>query len=153
VLLLTARGDEVDRLLGLELGADDYVVKPFSPREVAARVRAILKRSSREHSRPDGVVEIGDLRVDPLSRDVSMRGSPVDLKPKEFDLLLFLAANPRQVFSRSQLLEQVWDSHSSWQDPSTVTVHVSRLRHAIEIDPNKPRHLTTVWGVGYRFEP
>lgn len=153
VIMLTARNDESDRILGLEMGADDYVVKPFSPRELAARVRAVLKRSARPRPNPDPILEVGELRIDPGSRDVTFRGRMVDLKPKEFDLLWFLASNPRQVFSRAQLLEQVWESNSAWQDPSTVTVHIRRVRKAIEPDPADPRYLITIWGVGYRFEP
>ncbi|HHC08629.1 MAG TPA: response regulator transcription factor [Actinobacteria bacterium] len=155
VILLTARSEEPDRILGLELGADDYVVKPFSPREVAARVRTVLRRSS---ERPPPVEEerrmdFGDLVVDPRTREVLVAGEPVDLTPKEFDLLAFLASSPRQVFSRGQLLEHVWASSVEWQDPSTVTVHVRRIRQKIEPDPDEPRWVTTVWGVGYRFEP
>lgn len=153
VIMLTARSDEADRVLGLELGADDYVVKPFSPRELAARVRAVLKRSN-QSSRPDrGLLEVGELTMDFLSRETRIGERSVDLKPKEFDLLHFLASHPRQVFSRGQLLKQVWDSDTAWQDPSTVTVHVRRVRQAIEPEPNTPRYVTTVWGVGYRFEP
>jgi len=153
VIMLTARSEEADRILGLELGADDYVVKPFSPRELVARVRAVLKRSSGEVRAYEDVVDVGDFRIDPLTREAWVSGRALDLKPKEFDLLLYMANHPRQVFSRGQLLEHVWESHSGWQDPSTVTVHVRRVRVAIESDPDIPRYLTTVWGVGYRFEP
>lgn len=152
VILLTARGEETDRVLGLELGADDYVVKPFSPRELAARVRAVLKRSmtpSVAHSK----LVFSDLSIDPSTREVRVRGKLVDMTPKEFDLLYFLASSPRQVFSRGQLLGHVWDSTSNWQDPSTVTVHVRRVRQKIERNPQSPTRLLTVWGVGYRFEP
>jgi two-component system, OmpR family, phosphate regulon response regulator PhoB len=152
VIMLTARSEETDRVLGLELGADDYVVKPFSPRELAARVRTVLKRSDGPSVRPGTVTEVGDLRIDSGSREVEVGGQAVELTPKEFDLLVFLATHPRQVFSRSQLLEQVWDSNTSWQDPSTVTVHVRRIRQKIESNPDHPRRITTVWGVGYRFE-
>lgn len=151
VILLTARTDESDRILGLELGADDYVVKPFSPRELAARVRSVLRRS-----RPGSLpvrLEFGDLVIDGSTREVECGGAVVELTPKEFDLLAFLAGSPRQVFSRAQLLEQVWDSSADYQDPSTVTVHVRRLRKKIEADPVQPRWIHTVWGVGYRFEP
>ncbi len=151
VILLTARAEEPDRVLGLELGADDYVVKPFSPRELAARVRSVLRRA--RPGPPSTRVEYGDLIVDGATREVSIGGAPVELTPKEFDLIAHLAANPRQVFSRGQLLEQVWDSSSEYQDPSTVTVHVRRLRQKIEDDPSHPRWLQTVWGVGYKFEP
>ena len=152
VIMLTARGEETDRVLGLELGADDYVVKPFSPRELAVRVRTVLKRSAGTGLRPGSVVEVGDLRIDPGSREIEVCGDAVELTPKEFDLLAFLATHPRQVFSRSQLLEQVWDSNTAWQDPSTVTVHVRRIRQKIESNPDRPKRITTVWGVGYRFE-
>ncbi len=151
VILLTARGEEADRVLGLELGADDYVVKPFSPRELTARVRSVLRRtSSRQESRH---LEFDGLVVDTATREVLVDGRPVELTRKEFDLLAFLAASPRQVFSRGQLLQQVWDSSAEWQDPSTVTVHVRRIRQKIEEDPEQPRWIATVWGVGYRFEP
>ena len=113
VIMLTARGDEVDRILGLELGADDYVVKPFSPRELAARVRAILKRSSSNSRTPDSVVEVGEFRIDPLTREAWVSGTSLELKPREFDLLLFMANHPRQVFSRGQLLEQVWEAYGN----------------------------------------
>ncbi len=152
VIMLTARGEETDRVLGLELGADDYVVKPFSPRELAARVRAVLKRSDRARLESDSVIEIDELRIDPGAREVGVKGRIIEFTPKEFDLLVFLATHPRQVFSRSQLLEQVWDSNTSWQDPSTVTVHVRRIRQKIESNPDQPKRITTVWGVGYRFE-
>ncbi|MGB7860957.1 MAG: response regulator transcription factor [Acidimicrobiia bacterium] len=152
VIMLTARSDEIDRVLGLELGADDYVVKPFSPRELSARVRAVLKRAGAAGREPHETIEVGELRIDARTREVWVSGLPVSLKPREFDLLLFLATNPRQVFSRGQLLEHVWDSHAGWQDPSTVTVHVRRVRQAIEDDPDSPQRLVTVWGVGYRLE-
>ncbi len=151
VILLTARTEEADRVLGLELGADDYVVKPFSPRELAARVRTVLRRA-----RPVATpmrLEFDGLVIDGSSRDVLVDGQGVELTPREFDLLAFLAAAPRQVFSRGQLLEQVWDSSPDYQDPSTVTVHVRRIRQKIEADPERPRWIATVWGVGYRFEP
>ena len=154
VILLTARTDETDRVLGLELGADDYVVKPFSPRELAARVRTILRRAGR--SEPQAPVEslvFDGLEIDGRSREVRVDGDFVNLTAKEFDLLAFLAGAPKQVFSRGQLLEQVWDSSTDWQDASTVTVHIRRIRRKIERDPNEPRWIATVWGVGYRFEP
>lgn len=152
VILLTARTEEPDRVLGLELGADDYVVKPFSPRELAARVRSVLRRAAPAAAR-DERLEFADLVIDGSTREVRVGGEPVEMPPKEFDLLFFLAASPRQVFSRGQLLEQVWESSADWQDPSTVTVHVRRLRQKIEDDPDRPSRITTVWGVGYRFEP
>jgi DNA-binding response OmpR family regulator len=152
VILLTARTEEPDRVLGLELGADDYVVKPFSPRELAARVRTVLRRT--RSTEPVGErLTFPGIEIDGVTREVLVEGQPVELTPKEFDLLAFLAASPRQVFSRGQLLEQVWDSSAEWQDPSTVTVHIRRLRQKIEKDPEQPRTITTAWGVGYRFEP
>ncbi len=152
VILLTARAEEVDRVVGLELGADDYVVKPFSPRELAVRVRNLLRRTARPA--PDGaVLRFGSLTIDPSAREVSVDGDLVTLTPKEFDLLLVLARSPRQVFSRRELLQLVWDSAPEYQDPATVTVHVGRLRQKLETDPDHPRWIDTVWGVGYRFEP
>jgi DNA-binding response OmpR family regulator len=153
VIMLTARGEETDRVVGLELGADDYVTKPFSPREVVARVRAVLRRSSMKPSTgTPGIVTVGDLEIDGLGRGAQLRGVPIKLTRKEFDLLLLLASNPGRAFTRSELLEEVWDF--AWDgDTSTVTVHVRRLREKIETDPSEPRHLVTVWGVGYRFDP
>ncbi len=149
VILLTARGDETDRVAGLELGADDYVVKPFSPKELVARVRSVLRRSA-----PTGTtVEYDGLRIDPTAREVHVDGDLVEVTRREFELLHHLATHPRQVFSRAQLLKAVWDSSPEWQDPSTVTVHVRRLRTKIERDPENPRWLATQWGVGYRFDP
>ena len=152
VILLTARTEETDRVLGLELGADDYVIKPFSPRELVARVRSVLRRSSPAPA-PAGTLEFGSLLIDEQARVVTLDADEIEMTPKEFDLLAFLARSPRQVFSRAQLLEQVWDSSPDWQDPSTVTVHVRRLRRKLEADQENPRWITTVWGVGYRFEP
>jgi DNA-binding response OmpR family regulator len=151
VILLTARGDEVDRIVGLELGADDYVTKPFSPRELAARVRTVLRRSGPEAPRAERV-EVGDLVVDASTRQVTNAGKPVALTAKEFDLLWFLACHPRRVFSRDQLMSRVWGYEAAF-DTGTVTVHVRRLREKIEADPSKPRLLETVWGVGYRLTP
>lgn len=159
VILLTARTEEIDRVLGLELGADDYVVKPFSPRELAVRVRNMLRRSSLvgapsgSSSSPATVLDFGDLRIDPEAREVSVAGTVISLTRKEFDLLVLLARSPRQVFSRRQLLELVWESSADFQDPATVTVHVGRLRQKIEARPEEPRWIVTAWGIGYRFEP
>jgi DNA-binding response OmpR family regulator len=153
VILLTARTDEVDRVLGLELGADDYVVKPFSPRELAVRVRNMLRRAAPSIPTESDLVAYGDLQIDPAAREVTVRGNVVAFTPKEFDLLLLLARAPRQVFSRRQLLELVWDSSPDYQDPATVTVHVGRIRQKIEAAPDDPRWIVTAWGVGYRFEP
>ena len=153
VILLTARTDEADRIIGLELGADDYVTKPFSPRELVARVRSVLRRASSEPDPGPGLLEFDGLTVDTTSREVFVDGDPAILTAREFDLLAFLAASPRQVFSRGQLLDHVWQSSPEWQDTSTVTVHVRRIRHKIEKDPERPERLLTVRGVGYRFEP
>jgi DNA-binding response OmpR family regulator len=152
VILLTARTEEADRVLGLELGADDYVVKPFSPRELVARVRSVLRRST-VPEKPAEVLEFDGLTINEQAHVVMLDGVEIETTPKEFDLLAFLARSPRQVFSRGQLLEQVWDSSADWQDPSTVTVHVRRLRRKLESDQENPRWITTVWGVGYKFEP
>ena len=152
VILLTARAEESDRVLGLELGADDYITKPFSPRELVARVRTVLRRAQPTPSAVT-VVQFDGLRLDLPAREVLVDETPVALTAKEFDLLAFLAQAPRQVFSRAQLLHHVWDSSPDFQDPATVTVHVRRLRHKIEANPEQPRWITTVWGVGYRFEP
>jgi DNA-binding response OmpR family regulator len=152
VIMLTARSDEADRVSGLELGADDYVVKPFSPRELVARVRSVLRRSQAP-STSGSRLEFDDLVIDEATREVTVDGTEVALTVKEFDLLAFLAHSPRQVFSRGQLLEHVWDSSADYQDPSTVTVHVRRLRQKIEPNADDPRWVITVRGIGYRFEP
>jgi len=153
VIMLTARSEESDRVAGLELGADDYVVKPFSPRELAARVNSVLRRAAPRTPAVAGVLAFDGLVVDPRAREVHRDGELVDLTPKEFDVLVHLASSPRQVFSRADLLQDVWQSSPDWQDPATVTVHVRRIRNKIESDPENPRWITTVWGVGYRFEP
>ena len=151
VILLTARGDEVDRIVGLELGADDYVTKPFSPRELAARVRTVLRRSGPEAPREERL-SVGELVIDAATREVTNGDAPVQLTATEFDLLWFLASHPRRVFSRDQLMSRVWGYEAAF-DTGTVTVHVRRLREKIEADPSKPRLLETVWGVGYRLSP
>ena len=151
VILLTAMGAESDRIRGLDLGADDYIVKPFSPGEFAARVRSVVRRTRRTDTGDS--IEHDGLVIDLKSREVRVNGNLVDTTAKEFDLLAYLAGSPRQVFSRGQLLEQVWESSSEWQDPATVTEHVRRIRRKIEADPDKPRWVKTVRGVGYRFEP
>lgn len=154
VIMLTARGQETDRIYGLELGADDYVVKPFSPAELVARVKAVLRRS-RDAPLAGGTshsIDFDSLSIDPTTRQVRVGDQNVDLTATEFNLLLFLAAHPRQVFSRDRLLENVW-GYSNYVDPSTVTVHIRRLREKIEVDPGNPRCLVTVWGVGYKFDP
>ncbi|MEU8380214.1 response regulator transcription factor [Streptosporangium sp. NPDC048865] len=152
VIMLTALGDEMDRVVGLETGADDYVTKPFSPRELALRVQSVLRRA-RGTSLPaaTGVLRDGELTVDVGAHEVRLRGDEIMLTAREFDLLAHLMRNPRQAFSRSALLDQVWGW--SFGDSSTVTVHVRRLREKIEPDPTDPRRIVTVWGVGYRYEP
>jgi two-component system, OmpR family, phosphate regulon response regulator PhoB len=153
VILLTARGHETDRIVGLKMGADDYVVKPFSPGELAARVASVLRRSRNTQPDTNRKLDFGDLSIDVARHEVYLDDNLVELTAKEFDLLAFLAGSPRQVFSREQLLEQVWSSRSAWQDPATVTEHIRRVRHKIEANPDKPRWITTLRGVGYRFEP
>ena len=151
VILLTARGDEADRIVGLELGADDYVTKPFSPRELAARVRTVLRRAQPAAPREERLTFDG-LELDAATRDVRRNGELLRLTAKEFDLLWFLASHPRRVFSRDQLMSRVW-GYESALDTGTVTVHMRRLREKLEEDPSRPRLLETVWGVGYRFVP
>jgi DNA-binding response OmpR family regulator len=151
VILLTARGEEADRIVGLELGADDYVTKPFSPRELAARVRTVLRRSNGAVPSQE-TIAFGEIELDGASREVSRAGNVVRLTAKEFELLWFLAAHPRHVFSRDQLMAGVW-GYEAAVDTGTVTVHVRRLREKIETDPSHPRHLRTIWGVGYRLDP
>lgn len=153
IIMLTARRDEVDRIAGLEMGADDYILKPFSPQEVVSRVRAVLRRTKPQ---PDQAAEqpltFPTMVVDPQTRLVTIDGEEIVLTAKEFDTLWLLAQHPRQVFTRNHLLERVWGI-SDYIDPSTVTVHIRRLREKIEPDPSAPHHLITVWGVGYKFEP
>jgi len=151
VILLTAKGEESDRVIGLRLGADDYVVKPFSPAELVARVDAVLRRVDRPVEQAEPLV-VGEIWIDPASRQVTVSGVPVVLTQREFDLLLFMARHPHRVFSRNQLMDAVWQ-YSFYTDTSTVTVHIRRLRSKLERDPGHPRHLETVWGVGYRFAP
>jgi DNA-binding response OmpR family regulator len=158
VIMLTARGEEADRIAGLELGADDYIAKPFSPRELTARVKAVLRRATGPltgQSEP-GVLRAGapdgpELEVDTVAHEARLDGQLVALTAKEFDLLVHLMRNPRRALRREELLQEVWGF--SYGDTSTVTVHVRRLREKIETDPSQPRFVCTVWGVGYRFEP
>jgi DNA-binding response OmpR family regulator len=152
VIMLTARGDEADRIVGLELGADDYVTKPFSPRELVARVRTVLRRGSQTDDRTEERIRFGDIEIEAGAREVRKRGSALKLTAREFDLLFFLARHPRRVFSRDQLMSRVWGYEAAF-DSGTITVHVRRLREKIEDDPAQPRYLETVWGVGYRFSP
>ncbi len=153
IILLTSRREEADRIAGLELGADDYVVKPFSPQEVVSRVRAVLRRT---RPAPQAIEErsldFGELSINPQTRLVTLNAQEIALTAKEFDLLYHLAQHPRQVFTRDQLLESIWGM-SDYIDPGTVTVHIRRLREKIERDPATPTRLVTVWGVGYKFEP
>ncbi len=162
IIMLTARKEETDRIIGLEMGADDYVVKPFSPQELVSRVRAVLRRTMTSPTTPESgptfstssprPLRFDHLTIDPTTRLVTLDGREVMLTAKEFDLLWLLTSHPRQVFSRTQLLDRVW-GETEYLDPSTVTVHVRRLREKIEPDPSNPRHVLTAWGVGYKFEP
>jgi len=151
IVMLTAKGETADRIQGLELGADDYIVKPFSPREVVLRVKAVLRRLEPGLGDAGESIEIQGLSLDPASRSVEVEGAPVNLTAKEFDLLHFLMRHHHQVFSRDQLLDQVW-GYDFFGDASTVTVHVRRLREKVEVDPSSPCRLVTVWGVGYKFD-
>ena len=153
IIMLTARREEPDRIAGLELGADDYVTKPFSPQELVSRVRAVLRRAQPAGKGPDEVeITSGPLNINQQKRLLSVSGEEIPLSVKEFELLWFLMSNPRQVFSRDQLLENVWGL-SQYIDPGTVTVHIRRIREKIEKDTANPRYIQTVWGVGYKFEP
>ena len=151
IIILTARREELDRISGLEMGADDYVLKPFSPQEVVSRVRAVLRRGATESPESQRSVTVGDLTVDPVTRMVTRDGQTITLTAREFDMLHFLVRHPRQVFTRDQLLENVWGV-AEYIDPGTVTVHVRRLREKIEADAALPTRIVTVWGVGYKFE-
>jgi DNA-binding response OmpR family regulator len=151
VIMLTARGEEADRIVGLELGADDYVTKPFSPRELAARVRTVLRRAGPADA-PAETLAFGDVTLQRATRELRKGQQEIRLTAKEFDLLWFLARHPRRVFSRDQLMSSVW-GYAAALDTGTVTVHVRRLREKIEDDPSAPKHLQTVWGVGYRLVP
>jgi DNA-binding response OmpR family regulator len=153
IIMLTARGEETDRIVGLEIGADDYIVKPFSPRELVARIKAVLRRTASDpHARQDSdELRFPGLAINPRTRQVEVDGQSVSLTAREFDLMFFLASHPGQVFTRDQLMNDVWD-YTFAGDSSTVTVHVRRLREKIETDPMRPRMIKTVWGVGYKFE-
>jgi two-component system, OmpR family, phosphate regulon response regulator PhoB len=163
VILISGKGETADRVLGLRLGADDFLPKPFSPVELVARVETVLRRSQRRGDNAESgdgqrggrrvAAPLTGLAVNQLTREVTVDGRHVDLTAKEFDLLAFLVQSPRQVFSRGQLLEHVWSSRSEWQDEATVTEHVRRVRHKVEADPEHPKWITTVRGVGYRFVP
>lgn len=155
VVMLTARGDETDRVTGLEMGADDYITKPFSPRELVARVKAVLRRvqGSLEtiEAGASPVLTAGDLEVDISAREARRDGEVLSLTAREFELLAFMMRHPNTAFRREELLEKVWGY--TFGDTSTVTVHIRRLREKVEADASEPKHLATVWGVGYRFEP
>ncbi len=155
ILMLTARGEEPDKVIGFHAGADDYVIKPFSPREVVMRVHAIMRRlqaTSVPAMVQGDIVHIGNLVIRPQLRTAERDGALLELTAKEFDLLVFMTSHPRQVFSRQQLLDHVWDI-GYFGDISTVTVHIRRLREKVEVDPSVPRHIKTVWGIGYKFDP
>jgi DNA-binding response OmpR family regulator len=154
IIMLTARREEIDRIAGLEMGADDYVVKPFSPQELVSRVRAVMRRINREQApaESDRPLTFGDLSINALSRTVTVSGNDVPLTAKEFDMLYLLAQHPKQVYTREQLLDRIWGG-AEYIDPGTVTVHIRRVREKIEADPSNPTRLVTVWGVGYKFEP
>jgi DNA-binding response OmpR family regulator len=153
VIMLTARREESDRIAGLEMGADDYVVKPFSPQELVSRVRAVLRRAKRTgENDSEQTLLFERLQINPSTRLVVLEGKEISLTAKEFDLLWLLASHPRKVYSREQLLDRVWGS-ADYIDPGTVTVHIRRVREKIEVDPAHPERLVTVWGVGYKFEP
>ena len=152
IIMLTAKGETSDRIRGLDSGADDYLAKPFSPQELVSRVKAVLRRTNENAATLAGqALEFEGLRIDPTSHTVTLDGQTVPLTAKEFDLLWFFARHPRQVFTRTQLLDRVW-GYEFFGDPSTVTVHIRRLREKIERDPSQPRYILTVWGVGYKFE-
>ncbi len=153
IIMLTARRELTDRIAGLEMGADDYIVKPFSPQEVVSRVRAVLRRTQGHlASQQESPLTFEGLHIDPVSHSVQVRSEEIQLTSKEFDLLWMLASNPRRVFNRDQLLDRVWGL-SEYIEQSTITVHIRRLREKIEEVPSKPRYILTVWGVGYKFEP
>ena len=154
IIMLTARREEIDRIAGLEMGADDYVVKPFSPQELVSRVRAVMRRIKREQAPDESErpLTFGELVIDAPSRTVKISGDEIQLTAKEFDMLYLLAQHPKQVYTREQLLDRIWGG-AEYIDPGTVTVHIRRVREKIEADPSNPTRLVTVWGVGYKFEP
>lgn len=151
LIMLTARGDEVDRVLGLEMGADDYVVKPFSPRELVARVKAVLRRQGAQDNHADEPIVHPGLVINPAERTVLLDGQPIRLTPKEFDLLALLAAHPGKVFPRERLLQRIW-GHDYWGDERTIDVHITRLREKLGRNSGAREYISTVWGIGYKFE-
>ena len=151
VIILTAKADEVDRIVGFRLGVDDYQTKPFSPTELALRAKAVLRRSGSFTSTNEKLLEYGVLVIDYTRRLSTVSGKKVELTPKEFELLWLMAANPNRVFSKSVILDKIWDS-AYYGDENTVTVHIRRLREKLEPDPSRPRYIKTVWGAGYKFE-
>lgn len=151
IIMLTAKGEQHDRIHGFEQGADDYVVKPFSPRELILRIKAVLRRTEESTLDEGETLRFDDLELSPVTRTLNVRGEDVNLTAKEFDLLAFMMRHPKRVFSRDQLMDNVW-GYEYYGDASTVTVHIRRLREKIELDPSSPQHLLTVWGVGYKFE-
>ncbi len=152
VIMLTAKTEEHDRIAGLEMGADDYISKPFSPGEVVARVRAVLRRAQEWSPGEIAEIEFGRLKIDVAGRRLYVADEYIGLTPREFDLLFHMASHPGTVFTRLNLLEELWD-FAFYGDPATVTVHIRRLREKIELDPSAPQHIVTVWGTGYRFDP
>ena len=150
IIMLTAKGDDIDKILGLELGADDYITKPFNPRELLARVKAILRRSNTQNSSIKNLIKVQDLQIDLYQHRVRVKDQEIDLTSKEFALLNLMASNPGRVYSREQLLEQIW-GYNSYGDARTVDVHIRHLREKIETDPSNPRYILTVWGTGYKF--
>ncbi len=150
IIMLTAKGDDIDKILGLELGADDYITKPFNPRELIARVKAILRRSDSQSSTLKNLIKVQDLQIDLYQHKVRVKGSEIDLTSKEFALLNLLATHPGRVYSREQLLEQIW-GYNYYGDARTVDVHIRHLREKLEADPSNPRYILTVWGTGYKF--
>ncbi|PKM83968.1 MAG: DNA-binding response regulator [Firmicutes bacterium HGW-Firmicutes-13] len=150
IIMLTAKGDDIDKILGLELGADDYITKPFNPRELIARVKAILRRTDSQSSSIKNLIKVQDLQIDLYQHKVRVKGNEIDLTSKEFALLNLLATNPGRVYSREQLLEQIW-GYNYYGDARTVDVHIRHLREKLETDPSNPRYIITVWGTGYKF--
>ena len=150
IIMLTAKGDDIDKILGLELGADDYITKPFNPRELLARVKAILRRSNTQNSSIKNLIKVQDLQIDLYQLRVRVKDQEIDLTSKEFALLNLMASNPGRVYSREQLLEQIW-GYNYYGDARTVDVHIRHLREKIETDPSNPRYILTVWGTGYKF--